>query len=95
MVVDIENKKPEVDVRIILKFYEDVPRPYTWGSDSIVYELLYYPDSKKIVVWEKGAFGDSTVVAILKVESIMDIWDICNKTYKEFKEVIKNGEEAD
>lgn len=101
--MDINNNKPVevvIDTKII--FYKDKPKPNTWGSSIVAYELFYDTKTGILNVAEIGAFGDSTLVKRLQdrrgrgitlQEMLENIQEISQMTYKEFKEkILKVGD---
>ncbi len=100
--MDIENNKPENNIiRYIVVFYEEPAEENTFGSNNVVYELVY--DTKKgiVQIFEQGAFGDSTLVGqfwdrrgrgITLDEMLENIKEISEMSYKDFKKVILRKE---
>ena len=100
--MDIENNKPVNNIiGYTVVFYEEEPKPNNWGSNDIVYKLVY--DTKKgiVHVFEQGAFGDSTLVGqfwdrrgrgITLDEMLENIKEISEMSYKDFKKVILRKE---
>lgn len=96
--MDIENNKPVNNIiRYTIVFYEEEPKPNAWGSNDIVYKLVY--DTKKGIaqVFEQGAFGDCTLVGqfwdrrgrgITLDEMLENIKEISEMSYEDFKKKI-------
>ena len=96
--MDIDNNKPLNNIiRYTVVFYEEPPEENTFGSNNVVYELVY--DTKKgiVQIFEQGAFGDSTLVeqfcdrrgrGITLDEMLENIKEISEMSYKDFKKII-------
>ena len=94
----IDSNKPANNIlKYTVVFYEEEPKPNTWGSNNVAYEIFYSTKEGIMQVFETGAFGDATLVAryqdrrgrgITLKEMLENIEEISNMTYKEFKERI-------
>ena len=66
---NIKDNKPEIEVigstsdyiEYSVAFYKDT-NSAGWGSDSIIYQIIYNYKSREISVVEVGSFGDGTLV---------------------------------
>ena len=100
--MDIENNKPVNNIiRYTVVFYEEEPKTNTWGSNDVVYELVYDTKEGIVQVLEQGAFGDSTLVGqfwdrrgrgITLDEMLVNIKEISEMSYKDFKNIILKKE---
>ena len=100
--MDIDNNKPVNNIiRYTVVFYEEPPEENTFGSNNVVYELVY--DTKKgiVQIFEQGAFGDSTLVeqfwdrrgrGITLDEMLENIKEISEMSYEDFKKIILKKE---
>ena len=96
--MNIENNKPTNNIlKHTIVFYKEEAKPNTWGSNDIIYEIYYDTKDGIMQVYEIGAFGDGTLVAMYKdrrgrgitlKEMLENIEEISNMTYKDFKEKI-------
>ena len=96
--MDIESNKPVNNIiGYTVVFYEEEPKPNTWGSNDIVYELYYHSKDGIMQVWNQDAFGDSSLVAsyndkrgrgITLDEMLEDIKEISEMSYEDFKKKI-------
>ncbi len=95
--MNIDNNKPKSTLKLTLVFYEEEPKPNTFGSNDVAYEIYYFYDTKIIHVEEVGSFGDRTLVkrlwdkrgrGITEDEMLENVKELTNMTYKEFKEKI-------
>lgn len=94
----IDSNKPANNIlKYTVVFYEEEPKPNTWGSNNVAYEIFYSTKEGIMQVFETGAFGDATLVAryqdrrgrgITLKEMLENIEEISNMTYKEFQERI-------
>lgn len=94
----LDNNKPVNNIlRCTIIFYEEETKSNTWGSNNVKYEIYYNSKDGIMQVYEIGAFGDSTFVAMYQdrrnrgitlKEMLENIEEISNMTYKEFKEKI-------
>ena len=94
----IDNNKPANNIlKYTVVFYEEEPKPNTWGSNNVAYEIFYDTKNGIMQVNEVGSFGDSTLVAMYQdrrgrgitlKEILENIEEISNMTYKEFQEKI-------
>lgn len=94
----IDSNKPANNIlKYTVVFYEEEPKPNTWGSNNVAYEIFYGTKEGIMQVFETGAFGDATLVAryqdrrgrgITLKEMLENIEEISNMTYKEFQERI-------
>lgn len=100
--MDKEQLKP-IDTNVIIKttlvFYEEKPKPNTFGSNDITYEVFYGTREGIIEIYEVGAFGDRTLAkrlwdkrgrGITLEEMLEDIEEIANMPLKEFKRILAN-----
>lgn len=97
--MNIDNNKPKAEIKLTLSFYEEKPKPNTFGSANVVYEIYYFYDTGIMHVNEVGAFGDRTLIGqfqdrrgrgITEDEMLENIKQLTSMTYKEFKEKILN-----
>lgn len=96
--MNIDNNNPINNIiRYTVVFYEEEPKPNTWGSNNVEYEIYFTSKDGIMQVHEIGAFGDSTLVAMYQdrrgrgislKEMLENIEEISNMTYKEFQEKI-------
>ena len=94
----IDSNKPANNIlKYTVVFYEEEPKPNTWESNNVAYEIFYSTKEGIMQVFETGAFGDATLVAryqdrrgrgITLKEMLENIEEISNMTYKEFQERI-------
>ena len=94
----IDNNKPANNIlKYTVVFYEEEPKPNTWGSNNVAYEIFYDTKNGIMQVFEVEGFGDATLVARYKdrrgrgitlKEMLENIGEISNMTYKEYKEKI-------
>ena len=98
---DINNKPVNNIINYTVIFYEEEPKPNTFGSNDIMYEIFYSTKTGIMQIDEIGAFGDRTLVARYKDkrdrgitldEMLENIKEISEMTYKEFKEKILKKE---
>ena len=95
--MNIDNNKPKAELKLTLTFYEEEPKPNTFGSNNVVYEMYYHYKTGIVDFAEIGAFGDRTLIkrfwdrrgrGITEDEILEDIKELTKMTYKEFKEKI-------
>lgn len=104
----MENIQNNIPINNIIKytavFYEEEPKEHTFGSNDIMFELIYETKNGVLSIFEIGAFGDSTLVGqfwdrrkrgITLSEMLENIEEISQMTYKEFKnKILKIKEEG-
>lgn len=97
--MNIDNNKPKAELKLILTFYEEEPKPNTFGSNNVAYEILYFYDKGIVHVERIDCFGDRVLEkrfwdkrgrGITEDEMLENIKQLTSMTYKEFKEKILN-----
>ena len=98
---DINTKPVNNIIDYTVVFYEEEPKPNTFGSNDIMYEIFYSSKTGIMQIDEVGAFGDRTLIGryqdkrgreITLDEMLENIKEISEMTYKEFKEKILKRE---
>jgi len=94
--IEEEMKVVKSSITYSITFYEEEPKPNTFGSNNISYEI-YYEDGI-MSVWKLGAFGDRTLIGnfndkkgrgITLKEILENIEEISVMDYATFKKLIK------
>lgn len=101
--MNIENNKPVNNIiRYTVVFYrDDEPREVDWGSNDVMFEIVYNSKYGIAEVYKIGGFGDATLEGqfwdkrgrgITLDEMLENIKEISEMSYKEFKKIILRKE---